>query len=152
MGIEIEHKYKVKDMSFLSLAIDSKHIVQGYFKTGKGLTVRIRCSDNRAYLTIKGKPPKGSLARPEYEYEIPMRDAREMLNLFCGTVTLEKTRYYVPYAGFTWEVDVFEGRHKGLVLAEIELPSEDTEFDLPVWAGEDVSADKHYTNGYLAKN
>ena len=147
MALEIERKYLVVNDSYLSMAISSSQLMQGYLSTDPQRTVRVRTRDTRGYITVKGM--NRSTVRPEWEYEIPASDAREMLNL-PGTHCLEKTRYIVPYEGKIWEVDAFHGRHEGLIVAEIELSSPDEPFSLPPFVGAEVTGDSRYYNSVLA--
>ena len=98
------------------------------------------------------KTPQKGVVRGEFEYEIPLADVEFLMKQFCPSGGVEKLRYIVNYAGFRWEVDEFLGRHAGLVLAEIELPFEETEFPLPPWIGTEVSGDFHYSNSYLSEH
>ncbi|MDE6321598.1 MAG: CYTH domain-containing protein, partial [Muribaculaceae bacterium] len=138
MATEIERKFMVEDMSFKDMAVSSSRITQGYLSPDKEATVRVRTRDDHGYLTVKG-PNKGAV-RSEWEYEIPIDDAIQMLSL-SRTRVLDKTRYIVPYDGHNWEVDEFHGALEGLILAEIELPSEDTEVSLPPFVGREVTGD-----------
>lgn len=147
MAKEIERKFLVKNLLFKEMAVREIRIKQGYlFDSPKGV-VRIRIKQDTAFLTIKSAN-KG-IVRDEWEYEIPVCDAEEMLRLAYPKV-IEKIRYIVPFRGQTWEVDVFEGKHKGLILAEVELPSADTDFELPPFIGEEVSDNPAYYNSSLA--
>ena len=149
MGQEIERKFLVRSDDWRSLADKGRLIRQGYLSTNAKATVRVRSFDDReAVITLKGKVE--GLVRAEYEYPIPIEDARELLEMAQPQV-LEKRRYHVPHDGLTWEVDVFEGRHQGLVLAEIELDSDDQKIELPGWAGKEVSDDERYYNATLAR-
>ncbi|MDE6309447.1 MAG: CYTH domain-containing protein [Muribaculaceae bacterium] len=147
MATEIERKFMVEDMSFKDMAVSSSRITQGYLSPDKEATVRVRTRDDHGYLTVKG-PNKGAV-RSEWEYEIPIDDAIQMLSL-SRTRVLDKTRYIVPYDGHNWEVDEFHGALEGLILAEIELPSEDTEVSLPPFVGREVTGDTAYYNSALA--
>lgn len=149
MAKEIERKFLVSGTGFKAVAASSREISQGYLSTNPDATVRVRISDSRAWLTVKSR--NHGATRGEWEYEIPVDDARHMLAECCGGLCLEKTRYIVPAAekSLSWEVDVFHGRHEGLVLAEIELPSEDTPFSLPDFIGEEVTGDTRYYNSVL---
>jgi adenylate cyclase len=148
MAKEIERKFLVISDTWRSAASGSEGIVQGYLSRGDGVTVRIRIFDDaRAILTLKAGGT--ALSRDEYEYEVPLADGRELL-AHAGRQVIAKRRYAVPYAGREWEVDVFEGRHAGLVLAEIEMESEDARIELPDWVGEDVTGDERYYNSALA--
>ena len=144
--IEIERKYLVRDVMVLSDAVGVAYR-QGYIPA-EGATVRVRIAGEQGFLTIKGRTT--GISRAEYEYNIPLADAREMLDNLCLTNQIEKTRYCIDHAGHTWEVDVFHGANAGLVLAEVELASESDQPALPQWVGEEVSNDKRYFNAYLA--
>lgn len=146
MAFEIEHKYLVMDDSFMGMAVSSRRIVQGYLSSRPDCVVRVRIYGDEAFLTVKGRNHGDT--RLELEYHIPMEDAQKMLPLCEGKV-LEKVRYIVPYHGFTWEVDVFEGHRRGLVTAEIELPASDTHYDIPPFVGENVTGNPEYFNSNL---
>jgi adenylate cyclase len=158
MSQEIERKFIVnEDFPFEpsfsygnSIHFYIRYIIQGYFKKGN-VRVRVvdRYTDPIAFLTIKSK--RKGISRQEFEYEIPVDDALQMLELFCEH-TIEKTRYYMKEEGKLWEVDVFAGENEGLILAEVELESEDEEIILPYFIGEEVTHDKRYYNKRLAKN
>ena len=120
---------------------------QGYLSCDENSTVRVRISNDKGYLTIKGKA--SGITRDEFEYIIPLHDAVFILNHLAGE-QVEKVRYYIEYKGKTWEVDEFGGRNQGLILAEIELGSPDEAFELPPWAGAEVSLDPRYYNRNLA--
>ena len=146
MSLEIERKFLVKDLSFEALATAQSQISQGYLSREAERTVRVRLRDGKGFITIKSKN-RGAV-RGEWEYEIPERDARELLTLCEGRV-ISKTRYLVPWQGMTWEVDVFGGDLSGLILAEIELPSADAEFCAPPFVGEEVTGNQRYYNSNL---
>lgn len=147
MAKEIERKFLVRDSSFKDLAVKAVRILQGYlFDTARGV-LRVRIKGEKAFMTLKSA--NRGITRNEWEYEIPVADARQMLEL-AGNAVLEKTRFMVPFEGKVWEVDVFEGKLAGLVLAEVELPSEDTEVVLPPFVGEEVSTNPMYYNSALA--
>lgn len=149
MAKEIERKYLV-DLTKLPTDLPEKNIIkQGYFKS-KEATVRVRTSNDKAFLTIKGKTE--GISRSEFEYEIPMKDALEMQEEFCKGRFVEKTRYCIEYKGNIWELDIFEGENKGLVMAEIEMESENHKFKKPKWILEEVSLEGKYNNSQLAKN
>lgn len=145
MGIEIERKFLVRDRSFLD-AVAGVAYRQGYLSTDPDRTVRIRRAGEHGYVTVKGR--SHGAARAEFEYEIPVADADEMLAL-CIPPVIEKVRHRVQHAGRTWEVDVFGGANEGLVVAEVELPSEDAAVDLPDWIGDEVTDDRRYFNASL---
>ena len=146
MGIEIERKFLV-DINKLPKLTNGHTIKQGYIQTQDYTTVRIRISQKEAFLTIKSKN-KGA-SRLEFEYPIPLLDAQEMLMHICQDTVVEKTRYLIPHDGHTWELDIFEGRNKGLIVAEIELNSESETFTLPNWVTKDVTDDVRYFNANL---
>lgn len=148
MAQEIERKFLVKNKDFKELA-KGVFYKQGYLTLGEN-TVRVRIKGEKAVLTIKSKS-KG-ITRSEFEYEIPIEDANEMLNNHCLNDIIEKYRYKIEYKGKLWEVDEFLGKNKGLLLAEIELESEDEIFEKPDWVTEEVSHDKRYFNAYLSQN
>ena len=149
MPKEIERKFLVTSEVFKSLGV--KHYIhQGFLSTDKERVVRIRIQDNKAFITIKGKTEEAT--RSEFEYVIPLEDAQFMLENLCEKPTIEKYRYIIPYAGFTWEVDEFHGENAGLVIAEIELQHENQEFQKPEWLGEEVTTDPRYYNANLVKH
>lgn len=142
--MEIERKFLVKrDGAFHKYVTSSSHIAQGYMDV-KGATVRIRLRDDKAYLTIKG-PSANGISRYEFEREIPLDDAREMLKL-CQGGLVEKTRHLVPVGNHTYEVDEFHGANDGLLFCEVELGSEDEEFEKPDWLGPEVTGNRHFYN------
>lgn len=145
--MEIEHKYLVVGEGFRDFATRVYHIEQGYLSTRP--TVRVRIRDEEAFLTIKGASDPSGLMRDEWEYKIPVAEACELMKL-CSGRTLVKDRYLVPYAGHTWEVDVFLGRHEGLTLAELEVEHADETYELPPWIGQEVTGDRRYYNATMA--
>ncbi|MBO6187382.1 MAG: CYTH domain-containing protein [Prevotella sp.] len=151
MALEIERKFLVLDDSFKHEAFSKSHIVQGYICSGHGRTVRIRIRDEHAYITIKGPSRQGGLARYEFEQEIPMDDARQLLTL-CDPGTVEKTRWLVKAGRHTFEVDEFHGDNDGLVVAEVELGSEDESYEKPHFIGKEVTGDRRYYNNQLRQN
>ena len=148
--MEIERKYLVTSDSYKHMAVARYHICQGYISREKTGTVRIRITDNKAYLTIKGKPAAGHFARYEWEKEIDVQEAQELMQLCQGTI-INKTRWIIPAAeeGLKWEVDEFHGKHEGLTLAEIELTSEEQQVEKPSFVGEDVTSDPRYYNANM---
>ena len=149
MAQEIERKYLVVG-EFKHLAHNSMHLIQGYIASGKR-TVRVRIGDSGAWLTIKGPSRNGGLSRYEWEKEIDAKEAMELLQLAEGAVT-DKVRYYVDYEGHTIEVDEFHGDNEGLVMAEIELQSEDERVVLPAWLGREVTGEKRFYNSHLREH
>ena len=145
MAKEIERKYLV-DTSRLPTLPKGYIMKQGYVPT-QGITVRARISNDQAFLTLKGRATR--LSRSEFEYPIPVEDAQQILNELCAHPLIEKTRYLIPCGEHTWELDIFEGNNEGLVVAEIELSSEDESFEKPDWITEEVSYDRKYRNAYL---
>ena len=147
MGVEIERKFLVKDDSWKIHADQGLACKQGYLLSDPKKTVRVRMMGDQGYLTIKGAT--NGISRMEFEYEIDRPDAAYMMML-CDSV-VEKTRYLIEHNGMTWELDVFEGANAGLLMAEIELESENQTFELPEWAGEEVTGDPRYYNARLAR-
>lgn len=150
-GLEIERKFLVKKGSdWKKAASSSSHIQQGYIPA-EGATVRVRTRDDKAYLTIKGKTDISAIARYEFEKEILLEEAEQLLKLCKGGV-VDKTRYLIPVGNHTFEVDEFHGANDGLVMAEVELKSVDEEFAKPDFLGPEVSTDKHFRNAYMINN
>ena len=146
MGMEIEHKFLVNSDSYRQLACAESEIKQGFLSRHPGRTVRIRVRDNRGFITVKGKGT--GAAHPEFEYEVPLDDAMQMLAM-CEPPVIEKTRFIVMHEGNRWEVDEFHGDLQGLVIAELEVPSEDYRFRLPAFVGREVTGDPRYYNSQL---
>lgn len=149
--IEIERKFLVKSPEFKDQATGCSHFVQGYITSPPAKTVRVRIADDKAYLTIKGSGSASGMSRFEWEMEIPGKDALALLGICEGGV-IEKDRYFVPFAGHTFEVDEFFGDNEGLVMAEVELSSEDEAFEKPEWLGQEVTGDSRYYNSSLRKH
>lgn len=193
MGKEIERKFLVRSDQFKQEAVSATLYRQGYIPTTNGMTVRIRIAGEQGFVTLKNRSV--GFTRSEFEYPIPLDDARQMLELMCEKPQIEKHRYVVPASykdagndaslktsacdnassisiensvsnqdtshpsadgntrpALKWEVDVFHGDNEGLVVAEIEVPDEATQFDLPAWIGEEVTGIKKYNNSYLCRN
>ncbi len=148
MPKEIERKFLVASDAWREGA-EGERYVQGYLSLEPGRTVRVRVAGERAYLTIKGKAQ--GISRSEYEYEIPKAHAEEMLSALCVPPLIDKVRYKVPFAGLTWEVDVFSGENEGLTVAEVELTEEGQSFEKPSWVGNEVSDDPRYANSHLVR-
>jgi len=149
--IEIERKFLVMSDAWREHVRDSFALAQGYLASSKELAVRIRRKRDRAILTIKGAARGAGLARREFEYDVPVEDAEILLSELCPAGRVSKTRHLVDFGGLTWEVDVFDGPNAPLVIAEVELSSEDEVFEAPDWVGEEVSHDERYLNAYLAR-
>lgn len=149
MATEIERKFLVRDDSWRQLG-KASHFRQGYLCTEPGRSVRVRVAGDKGFLTIKGKTVNAT--RTEYEYVIPQPDADAMLEELCERPLIEKTRYRIDHEGLVWEVDEFEGENAGLVVAEVELLSENQDIAMPSWIGEEVTADPRYYNASLIAN
>ncbi len=148
MGKEIERKFLVKGDSWRAQA-HGKRYRQGYLSTVKERTVRARVAGDQGFLTIKGITVGAS--RSEYEYEIPLADANEMLDKLCERPIVEKTRYRLPQDDIVWEIDEFEGDNRGLIVAEVELKDEHQTYPKPDWLGEEVTGNPDYFNSNLVK-
>lgn len=146
MAKEIERKFLVANDTFFSMASRSVDIEQGYLCTDPDSTVRVRIKGDEAFITVKSR--NQGATRNEWEYPIPVSDACEMME--CCRGVIKKKRFLVPYDGLVWEVDVFGGRHSGLVVAEVEIESEDVRLSLPPFVGEEVTGDPRYYNSVLA--
>lgn len=142
MALEIERKFLVRDDSWRRLFTRQQEIRDGLIAVAPGRKVRVRICDQRATLTVKSKTE--GLANAEFEYEIPVADAEELLAHHCLRSELAKTRYFVPHGQQTWQVDVYKGILEGMVLAEVELPSETAELVLPPWVGREVTGNPEY--------
>ena len=147
MAIEIERKFLIKEKPF-SIAKRSLKINQGYIINEKSKVIRVREKGDDYFLTIKGN--NIGISRLEYDFPISKEDAKELIFHFCKTTLIEKTRHYIKHKGHTWEVDEFHGKNNGLIVAEIELESEDEKFEIPDWVGEEVTQDDRYYNMNLA--
>lgn len=151
MAQEIERKFLVKDNSFKLDAYAKSHIVQGYICSARGRTVRVRIRDDKGYLTIKGASNKSGTSRYEWEKEINMHEAEELMKL-CEPGIIDKTRYLVKCGKHTFEVDEFCGDNEGLVVAEVELSNEDEPVEVPHFIEREVTGDVRYYNSFLMKN
>jgi len=149
--IEIERKFLVLNNDFKSQATAENRIVQGYLNSNPERTVRVRIKGTKGFLTIKGKGNESGTSRMEWEKEINLHEAEQLLTL-CEKGSIDKIRYEVPLGNHTYEVDVFSGENQGLVIAEIELQSEDENFETPSWLGKEVTGDERYYNAYLSNN
>ncbi len=146
MGIEIERKFRLK-YNPCRAAEPADHIVQGYIKKNKKAVVRVRTCNDLGFLTIKGE--KTRAAGLEFEYEIPLEDARALLENLCHRPVIEKDRYHLTHKGTQWVIDVFSSENKGLEIAEVELSSRDQAFEKPDWIGKEVTGDPDYYNTSL---
>lgn len=153
MGVEIERKFLVDHDKWEKLSKPAgTHYRQGYIVADSGRTVRIRVSDTKAFLNLKSRSGSSNMSRSEYEYEIPLAEGLEILDKFVTNGGTEKIRYNIHFAGKLWEVDVFSGDNKGLIVAEIELESEDEQFEKPEWVTIEVTDNGRYTNAALSKH
>ncbi|MDH5230571.1 MAG: CYTH domain-containing protein [Gammaproteobacteria bacterium] len=150
MATEIERKFTLCSSEWRAHIRKSKHFRQGYLVGSEQASVRIRIEDHQANINIKSATL--GVVRHEYEYTIPLEDAVAMLNQLCKQPQIEKIRHYVDFAGKTWEIDEFSGDNQGLIVAEIELDSEDEVFELPPWVDQEVSLDTRYYNVCLIEN
>lgn len=149
MSVEIERKFLVRDARWKALG-QGALLRQGYLSSQRERVVRVRIEGERAVLTIKG--PSVGAVRGEWEYSIPLEDARIFLDTLCERPIIEKIRYRIPHEGMVWEVDEFLGENAGLVVAEIELEREDQSFAKPDWVGEEVTHDVRYFNANLLRH
>ncbi|MDH5300103.1 MAG: CYTH domain-containing protein [Gammaproteobacteria bacterium] len=150
MAVEIERKFTLKNDHWRRHVRQSKSYRQGYLSGGQQSSVRVRIEDQLANINIKSATL--GIHRQEYEYAIPLKDAHELLNTLCVKPLIEKTRHFVEHQGKTWEVDEFHGDNAGLIVAEIELSSENEQFPLPEWVDQEVSHDVRYYNVSLVKH
>ncbi|MCS6771313.1 MAG: CYTH domain-containing protein [Kiritimatiellae bacterium] len=150
MKQEIERKFLVRSPSWRAAAISAVRILQGYLCGDPDRTVRVRMAGASAWITIKGR--SHGAARAEFEYPIPVEEARFLLEHICLPGRIEKTRHVVPCGGLLFEVDEFHGENVGLILAEVELPATETEIERPEWLGEEVTGDERFYNAYLARH
>jgi adenylate cyclase len=149
--VEIERKFLVISDVFKSAVLRQNHIAQGYLSSVAERTVRVRIKGEKGYLTIKGKTNESGLSRFEWEKEIPVTEAKELLQL-CEKGVIEKIRYEIQVGQHIFEVDEFYGENKGLIMAEVELQSETETFETPIWLGEEVTNDNRYYNSYLSQH
>ena len=149
--VEIERKFLVISDAFKSDVLHQSHIAQGYLSSVPERTVRVRIKGGNGFLTIKGKTNETGLSRFEWEKEIPVTEAKELLQL-CEKGVIEKIRYEIQVGQHVFEVDEFYGENEGLIMAEVELQSESEIIEKPIWLGEEVTNDSRYYNSYLSKN
>lgn len=148
--LEIERKFLVKSDAYKTVATSEERIVQGFLNTDPERTVRVRIKGDKGYLTVKGKGNDSGTTRFEWETEIRVGEAMNLIDL-CESVILEKMRYEIPLGEHLFEVDEFLGENKGLIIAEIELQHEDEPFEKPYWLGKEVTGDTRYYNSQLSK-
>lgn len=148
-GIEIERRFLLKNDAWKAVAGAPCLMSQGYLSVEKERIIRLRIIGNQAWLTLKGYI--SDVSRSEFEYEIPVADAQTMMDTMCP-FRLEKHRYEVNYQGFIFEIDEYFGDNAPLIVAELELPAEDTPFPRPDWLGEEITSDGRFTNAYLSKH
>jgi CYTH domain-containing protein len=148
---EIERKFLVTSTEFLSESIQSNRIVQGYLNSTPERTVRIRIKGTQGFITIKGKGNESGTTRFEWEKEIEVTEAEQLL-LLCEDGVIDKMRYEIPFGKHLYEVDVFEGDNTGLIIAEIELEDENESFEKPIWLEAEVTGDERYYNAFLSNS
>jgi len=149
MATETERKFLVKS-EFRHLSVREIKIIQSYLSIDTEKNIRLRIADDKAFLTVKSRPRKNSITRNEWEVQIPVKDAEEMMHI-CLPGRIVKTRYLIPSGKHTFEIDVFHEKNEGLVVAEIELAYDDEYFDKPEWLGEEVTGNPRYYNANLIK-
>jgi adenylate cyclase len=150
MAVEIERKFLVRGKSWRSAVESQTRVLQGYLASDAKVTVRVRVTGAAAYLTIKGAT--SGISRSEYEYRIPLEDAQAMLRDLALYLPIDKMRYRVRFGDHRWDLDLFAGENEGLAMAEVELGSEDEIFEVPEWAGDEVTGDPRYYNANLARH
>jgi adenylate cyclase len=150
MGLEIERKFLVINDGWRPFVESESRLKQGYLTALPALSIRVRIAGEQAWLTIKGGMQ--GISRSEYEYSIPLQDAREMLDHLVTDAVIDKTRYKVRCGDHLWDLDLFHGDNSGLAVAEIELQSESESFQMPDWAGQEVSRDARYLNANLIRH
>jgi len=151
MGLEIERKFLIQKKEFKKFCHKKKHIIQGFLNSNKNRIVRVRIIDNEGFITIKGISDKSGTTRFEWEKNIPLKEAKELMNL-CEKGIIEKIRHYHTFGGNIFEIDEFLGTNEGLIVAEIELTDKNQDFLKPDYLGEEVTNDKRYYNSNLSKN
>lgn len=150
MAIEIEHKFLLASEKWRNHIDHSAPMRQGYLTSNSNSSVRVRISGEKAWLNIKSATSGNQ--RHEYEYEIPVHDADEIIGVLCRKPLIEKTRHYVYHENHTWEIDEFSGENEGLIVAEIELSRQNEEFTIPDWIGKEVTDDLRYYNNQLSQH
>lgn len=151
MNLEIERKFLLHDYSIVKSAFKKSEITQGFLNSDKNRVVRVRTIDGLGFITIKGISDASGLMRKEWEFEIGLRDAQELLEI-CELYIIKKTRYYIKHDSNVLEIDIFKDKNEGLALAELELKTVAESFNKPSWLGKEVTGDKKYYNAYLSKH
>ena len=146
MAFEIEHKYLVINDSFKEMASGKVDVCQGYLNRNPDRTVRVRTMGTKGFLTVKSR--NHGAKRLEFEYEIPYKDAKEIISL-AQPGLIEKTRYFVPFGGLIWEVDEFHGSLQGVIVAEVEIPEDGIKYEIPPFIGKDITGDPKYYNSNM---
>ena len=149
MAIEIEHKFLLANEKWRNQISHSVSMRQGYLTSNSNSSIRVRISNEKSWLNIKSATIGNQ--RYEYEYEIPLHDANEIIDTLCRKPLIEKTRHFVPHDNHTWEIDEFSGENQGLIVAEIELFKQNEEFTMPDWIGKEVTDDLRYYNNNLSR-
>ncbi|GAA0283445.1 Inorganic triphosphatase [Methylorubrum aminovorans] len=149
MRYEVERKFLVAHAGWRDGVTSKRRLTDGLIGQFASAKVRVRLDEERAWLAVKGG--RAGLARPEFEYEIPRADGEAMLGLVCEACLIEKTRHCVPYAGLTWEVDVYDGTLSGMILAEVELKHEAQAIELPPWLGQEVTGDPRFRQSAMLR-
>jgi len=151
MATEIERKFLVLSDEWRNQVTESISIAQGYIQAQENRVVRVRLKGDKAFLTVK--VARSNVERLEFEYMIPSKDAKELIESACDEGTIAKVRHLIPTpAGLVWEIDEFQGANAPLIVAEIELPASDAAFERPPWLGDEVSDDPRFLNASLLKN
>jgi len=151
MPLEIERKFLIKNNDFKKESFKQLHIIQGYLSRDPEKTIRVRIKGGVGFLTVKGMSNESGITRFEWETEILQKDAKILLEL-CGAAVIDKTRYYIKNGKHIFEVDDFHGDNEGLIIAEIELKTENEYFYMPKWLGKEITGDVRYYNSMLANN
>jgi len=149
--MEIERKFLITSDTFKAVAFQQTRITQGYLSSVPDRTVRVRIKGEKGFLTIKGASNESGLSRFEWEKEIPIEEAKDLL-LLCEKGIIDKNRFEVKVGNHIFEIDEFYGENKGLIIAEIELKNENEFFEKPLWLGQEVTNEIRYYNSYLSKN
>lgn len=150
MAVEIERKFLVNGESWRALVVRSEEILQGYISREKRCHVRVRTKGGKGILTLKGE--SSGISRTEFEYEVPLSDAKQMINEFCDVNQIAKIRHTLIHKQQEWVIDEFAGENSRLIMAEVELTDQESHVELPPWVGKEVSDDPRFYNAYLSQN